>query len=346
MRAKFKILISGVAPSLFPTETFFGILQCDDKSSLEIPKMYPFRGEWGKPTNTYLCLQDYSQMPQKIDMVWLSICEQRFYSIEKDLFVQKLECIWEEQYQKYTTSPYEYIVVGMAPYGKVAIWFYGKEKSIVIGWFEGEKVEVSMRDFLPENPSMSLGEYCSFYLDYLNSALPPRDLFDNYMKQFTYRYQSLFEHWNEDKEEWRKYEGEEDMKMMPEFDYIEEALFDGTHDKLHDDGLMSYHQAGKPQKMAIQWHIKKSEYTAYFWFEDEVIRKVFDSFYGAHPDTKTDFMIRIDPEKNKYELALYRYGLKKPQVINESAYQMIVFKNKFECFRSENYNQPKGAWIW
>ena len=127
---------------------------------------------------------------------------------------------------------------------------------------------------------------------------------------------------------------------------IENILYDGTHDKLHDDGLLNYHQAGKPKNLSVKWHIKKSEYTAYFWFEDEGIRRVFDRFYGAHPETKTDFMIRIDSEKNKYELALYRYGLKEPQVISESTYQLLVFKNKFEYYRSENYNQPKGAWIW
>jgi hypothetical protein len=57
-------------------------------------------------------------------------------------------------------------------------------------------------------------------------------------------------------------------------------------------------------------------------------------------------MIRIDPEKNKYELALYRYGQKESLVFNESAYQLLVFRNKFGYYRSENYNQPKGAWIW
>ena len=57
-------------------------------------------------------------------------------------------------------------------------------------------------------------------------------------------------------------------------------------------------------------------------------------------------MIRIDSEKKIFELALYRYGLKEPQVISESAYQLFVFKNKFEYYRSENYNQPRGAWIW
>ena len=180
------------------------------------------------------------------------------------------------------------------------------------------------------------------------------------IKQFMYRYQVKFELWDKNMNKWyeglswfyiSRINGEEtncEGETMPrfEFDYIEEALFDGTHDKLHDGGLMNYHEAGKPKKLAVKWHIKKSEYTAYFWFEDEEIRKVFDRFYGAHPETKTDFMIRIDSEHNKYELSLYRYGLKEPQVISESAFQLLVFKNKFEYYRSENYDQPRGAWIW
>ena len=98
--------------------------------------------------------------------------------------------------------------------------------------------------------------------------------------------------------------------------------------------------------MALQWHVKKSEYTAYLWLDDESICTIYDRFYGAHPDTKADFIVRIDVEKKEFELALYRYGLKEPVVIDESAYQMIVFKNKFEYYRSENYDQPRGAWIW
>lgn len=79
-------------------------------------------------------------------------------------------------------------------------------------------------------------------------------------------------------------------------------------------------------------------------FESSVI--ILEKFYGAHPETKADFIIKIDAENKKYELALYRQGLKEPVVIPESAYQLIVFKNKFEDYRSENYNQPRGAWIW
>ncbi|WP_455663855.1 hypothetical protein [Phocaeicola sp.] len=130
------------------------------------------------------------------------------------------------------------------------------------------------------------------------------------------------------------------------FDYIEETLYDGTYDKLHDDRLLKYHEAGKPKKLAIKWHIKKTEYTAYFWFDEMLICEIFEKLYGAHRDTKVDFIIQIDAEQKKYELSLYRYGLKEPLIIPEEAYQLLVFKSKFEHYRSDNYNQERGAWIW
>lgn len=240
---------------------------------------------------------------------------------------------------------YEFIKTECYPYGTVAIWFCGEKKSKLISHKKAKEIDLS--DYIKTNKKAFLLTQ-DYYVSYTREneeikKLPAKDLIVNYIKQFTYRYLFLFEHWDKDNDEWQKYYEEE---TAPELDYIEEALFDGTHDKLHDGGLLNYHQAGKPKKLAIKWHIKKSEYTAYFWFEDEEIRTVFDRFYGAHPETKTDFMIRIDSDNKKFELALYRYGLKEPQVISESAYQLLVFKNKFEYYRSENYNQPKGAWIW
>lgn len=162
-------------------------------------------------------------------------------------------------------------------------------------------------------------------------------LLDKNLSQFVYRYLVLFKD-NNFNLEFNYYIGE--------LNYIKASLLDGSCNLLSDDGLLKYHKAGKPKKLAINWHIKKSEYTAYFWFEDEKICSIFERFYGTHPETKTDFIIRIDAENRKYELALFRQGLKEPQIIPEETYQLIVFKNKFEDYRSENYNQERGAWIW
>lgn len=342
MTDKYNYLISGSASNLYPVDTFFGLLSVSKDDVLEIPKCYPFSGEWGVPLSKHLMDKEYYPIPHFLDIVYLSIIEGKFYSIETNLLGDKIMALWNSSKRIIKNK---YIIVGMAPYGGVAVWGYEEKKSLVICWEQSKEVYVGMKDFAPLTPNMLLSDYCASYLkqNKQKEALPPRNLFDNYMKQFSYRYLVLFEKWKKDEEKWEKYAENENV---PVFDFIEESLYDGTHDKLHDGGLMKYHQAGKPKKLRVEWHIGKSEYSAYFWFEDERIREVFDRFYGAHPDTKTDFIIRIDAEKRKYELALYRYGLKEPQVIPEDVYQLLVFKNKFEDYRSDNYNQERGAWIW
>lgn len=352
MSFNYNIKISGSAPSLYPTNIYFGLLWYNDDEALEIPVRYPFQGEWGEILSNMILLREEYPMPSTLSLIYLSFVEQKFYGIEADLPKDLLEEIWKLT-DNITKEPlFSHIVVGMAPFGGIAVWVRGFNKSVLVDWLKGSEIEVAMADFHPVNPNTTLQEYCDFYI-YSDSivkenldtnGLPPRNLFDKYMQQFTYRYQPLFEKWDDGEEvKWQKYREDE---LKPRFEYIEESLFDGTFDKLHDDGLQKYHEAGKPKKLAIKWHIKKTEYTTYFWFEDENICSIFERFYGAHPDTKTDFIIRIDAEKKKYELALFRQGLKEPQIITEDAYQLLVFKNKFEDYRSDNYNQERGAWIW
>lgn len=352
MSFNYNIKISGSAPSLYPTNIYFGLLWYNDDDALEIPVRYPFKGEWGESLSNMILLREEYPMPFTLSMIYLSFVEQKFYGIEADLPKDRLEKLWELTDNKTKESLFSHIVIGMAPYGGIAVWVRGFNKSVLVDWLKGSEIEVAMADFHPVNSDITLQEYCDFYInndsiikDNLQvNGLPPLNLFDKYMQQFTYRHVLQFEKWNDGEEaKWQKYREDE---LKPRFEYIEESLFDGTFDKLHDDGLQKYHEAGKPKKLAIKWHIKKSEYTAYFWFEDEKICSIFERFYGAHPDTKTDFIIRIDAEKKKYELALYRQGLKAPQIIPEDAYQLLVFKNKFEDYRSDNYNQERGAWIW
>lgn len=313
-----------------------------DKTNISIPARILCE-EWGKPTRLYL--EEIEVIPQTLEIEYYSIINNKVYN-----------CMLSEMQVSEYVNKSEYYLIGLSPWGGVACWLYSFKKSICILKKQGDEVpnnKIMISNSLP----LFNGTFSQYRQRYLKQnhniedkivryGIPPLNLFDNYMKQFTYRYQILLEKWKGENEEvkWDKYKDDEDK--VPEFDYIEESLFDGTHDKLHDDGLLKYHEAAKPKKLALQLHINKSVYTAYFWFDDDTIKPVFERFYGAHPETKADFIIRIDVENKKYELALYRQGLKEPVVIPESAYQLIVFKNKFEDYRSENYNQPRGAWIW
>ena len=340
--------ISASSRYVYPVEIISGSLVIDDndKRTIDIPQKHPLQGEW---SSSELVELEYFQSRKVIlELSYISIIESKKYYIEKDI---SLDIIEKSDWTSYLQNRSN-IVVGIVPFGGVAIWLKSRSKSLLMDWItavvSNDKTQIRKDLLIDEICKKCVRDDIIVKNNLIENGVPPRDLFNNYMKQFMYRYLVLFENWDKEKKGWNSdsQASQIEEKPTPEFDYIEEALFDGTHDKLHDNGLMSYHQAGKPKKLAVKWHIKKSEYTAYFWFEDEEICKVFDRFYGAHPKTKTDFMIRIDSDNKKFELALYRYGLKEPQVIKESAYQLIVFKNKFEYFRSDNYSQPRGAWIW
>lgn len=351
-------MCSGTAPTLYPTCLIWGLLWTGD-DIMEVPKRLPFAGEWGETQSNVIPLRDRTPLPEAMNIFWLSVTERKLYSAILPLPIELMKKGMQEVNPTTGEPLFSHIVIGMAPYGGITCWLRGSTKSISFLFEKANEIEGYEEIVKEITRSSSIDEVCDFYIDndegvktnLEQNGLPARDLFDRYMQQFCYRYLVMFERWDEDEERWVKpelgVEGQPvDGKPLPEFDFIEEALWDGTHDKLHDGGLMSYHQAGKPKKLALEWHVKKSQYSAYLWFEDELIRAAFEKFYGAHRDTKVDFIIRIDPEKNKYELALYRYGLQEPVVISEDAYQIIVFKSKFEYYRSENYDQPRGAWIW
>lgn len=282
-------------------------------------------GDWGilPMTETY----SIEETAMKMDVLWYSVVERKRYNVVVELKQKEIAG--------------KRLLIGFSTNGLVTVWYVTEKKTELQELLFATSVPVDLDNPTPWNPFISYSTYSNNYsvIEQTIRAYPTEVT----MKQFTYRYVIRYERWDDGEEKWERYEEDE---LQPEFDYIEEMLYDGTHDKLHDGGLLKYHEAGKPKKLALAWHIKKSEYTAYFWFEDERIREVFNRFYGAHPDTKTDFIIRIDPEKRKYELALYRYGLKEPYTIPEDAYQILVFKNKFEDYRSDNYNQERGAWIW
>lgn len=338
------MLISGNAPQLYPAETFFAVLGFSNGEYLSVPYKYPLKGEWGDMLSFEFTEPTSFSIPISIDAVYLSIVEEKFYSIQKEIS-SSLDGKYPKEMDGYN------ILVGFAPYGCIVVWLWSSMKSVLLSVLQGEQIEVSIEDFSPNSKEKGISEICNKYINRYYDVecnlkkygLPPSNLFINYMKQFVYRYLIFLGKWNAHDKLWIEYE-KDDIK--PEYDNIEEMLYDGTFDKLNDGNLLKYHQAGKPKKLAIKWHIGKSEYSACFWFEEGPIREVFDKSYGAHPDTKTDFIIRIDAENRKYELALYRYGLKEPQIIPENVYQLLVFKNNFEDYRSDNYNQERGAWIW
>lgn len=214
--------------------------------------------------------------------------------------------------------------------GALCIWYSFAQQTLTISDFHCKQITLDVDNKEWDNVRISKQEK---YNELRRSLSPSSKEFFrvsyNLMKRYVFRFMPIV-----------------DGNYEIDIKCIKEMLKDGAVLKLDEEKIFEYQNAAVPNKVAFDFLMEEDEYQGYFWFEDNLFVEQFPRFYGAHPETKTDFIIRIDAENKKYELALYRQGLKEPVVIPESAYQLIVFKNKFEDYRSENYNQPRGAWIW
>ncbi|MGN0236882.1 MAG: DUF2931 family protein [Lepagella sp.] len=335
--------ISGNAQSSYPCDSVYGLLWIDDKKSYAIPKRVPYCGEWGDALTDVIFLDPIEYIPNRLSLLWLSLYEEKYYRIDELLDQSKISSAIGEY------SEATHIVVGMAPFGLCALWVSGPLRSILINCYKGEEFKEDFSKLDVYSTGMTLREYCSELASGNNDLLrqkinhPDRqyNYFRSIMTQYQYRYNIMFGRW--DNVEWKELR---EVTKRPLLISISDRRSDGTYYKIGDNQLSKYHKAGKPTRIELQWQVVRSVYIAYIWIDDELIKEIFERFYGTHLETKVDFMIRVDIDQHKYELALYRYGLKEPQVIPEDIYQVLVFKNKFEYYRSDNYNQRRGAWIW
>lgn len=327
------------ADARFPVAPFFGLLWLDKENSIGFPVDYQLDGKWGAITSQNEPLEGNNQCPQYISACWLSLREETFYFYEAEIQQKNLKKILADFGE---TDGKLTFVIGLGGMGIFSLWLQSGNKSCIVQSGAGIATYISMRKFMPVRLDLDKKSFCKLILAKTEFSFSDLDYFTmaNYTRQYTYRCIISLKKYKEGS--WI----ESEANSIFELDWIEKRSFDGTYDRTHEGGLLQYHQAAIPDIIAIQFHSGKRTYTAYIFIEALEMTELFHKFYGAHPETKSDFIIRIDAEHKKYELAMYRQGLKEPVAIPESAYQLIVFKNKFEDYRSANYNQPQGAWIW
>ncbi len=337
-------------PPLYPAKIIDSMLTYGDEEDdwIDVGQNICLHPEWGAATAADEWCRDGRLLPYHIEIKWISVIEHACYHLDTDLDSDSMEKAFGVK-DKEGKPIYRFIVVGMAPYGGVAVWLNGYKKSCVLDWHKAQMMDATGVDVNKIMANSTLDVFCEetiaadeFVASNLSQhGLPDHHLFDRMMQQFTYRFLPILKKWDKDQEEWMEYEEDE---TKPSLDFVEVKCHDGTFDRLRDGSLLNYHEAGKPSRVCVGWHVGKREYSAYFFFSHDEMVPVFRGCYGAHPETKTDFLLQIDPKSNKYEPALFRYGMKEPLAIPENACQVLVFRNKFECFRSPNYSQPKGAW--
>lgn len=329
---KYPYFVSGNAPVLYPTETFFGNLMWSEDDGISVPYSYPFAAKWGESVSMHIYDEKEFPVPTFLDMIWFSIVENQFYSIEEKLPAERMEELFQQKDEK-GNPIYDYIIVGMAPYGKVAVWLSGHQKQTEVAWLKAERVDVEMEDFCPST-DLNREEYAEAVLKNANEAyenfqangLPERSLYEDYMMRFNYKFVVQFE------------------DETAELQGVDVWYYNGEYDTLMTDEYAHYAMRAKPRKLIVHYKIGKAKYNAYIWLVDRRIRNVFINMYGESMDKETELIIDIRKSNKEFHVLQNSSELDEPKELSPESYEMIVFKNKFESYRSENYGKGNGGW--
>jgi hypothetical protein len=292
-------------------------------------------GDWGEVKAFVELKPDLWPLPNRMEMRYQTICDGQIYNIDTPLDDKRAEDLWEQQVTEFPLYPFINVLVGTAPHGGIAVWLCSLKKSVLLHWFHAEKAILT---------DMERSLFASKGPDFTFSLTP--EVVEEKMRQYRYRYVALEEYFDRESMWWNQYEDTDPYYDDLELDAIEDKRTDGTFNYLGGQEQEKYHTAGKPERITVKWRAGSTNYLAHFWIDDDVLTGFFKSFYKPDPDGKADLLIRLDPEKNAYGLALKGDMYDYEYFFPHATYQLMVFKDDTEWFRSDNFDKADDAWRW
>jgi len=328
---KYEWYASGNAPTLYPTLIHKGDFVFPDKSKLFIPISYPFATTWGQSVSMYVLNNNEFPAPNSIAISWWSLIENQFYSVEATLPEEKIDSLLAQQDEELNEQKYNFIIAGMAPYGGLAIWLSGGRITTEVAWLQAEPIDVQMKDFLPSS-NLTRNEYLERFLEgckdangnFQKNGLPDRMLFNRYMQKFNYRISPKFEN--------------DSVVFRNIALYYFNGEFNTTYSGEHTSNVMR----AKPYKIVLSWSKGNKQYEGYFWTDEKKIIETFSLFYDNDGKKEGDLVIEVGKSDEEFKFFL-QDDLTVVEIPVDD-WQIMVFKNRLESYRSPNYNKPPGGW--
>ena len=331
---KYEWFASGNAPELYPTELFFGEFVFSNGKRLYIPTSIPFANTtWGRVGKTHFLNNNMFPAPESIYIIWLSLTENQFYSLEAALPKEKIASLLSEINED-KEQKYNFIVAGMAPYGGLAIWLVGNGITTEVTWLQAKQTEVEMNDFAPgitrtqkvyvEDALRQRHSCKKAYANFQKNGLPDRMLYERYMQKFNYRITPKFE--------------DKDVVLKGIELYYYNGELNTTNSGEHALNAMR----AKPYKIVLNWSIGEAKYSGYFWTDEKKIIETFSKFYGSDAQKEGNLVIEAGKTNENFKFSL-QDNSSEVEIPAEDM-QIIIFKDKLESWRSPNYNRPPDGW--
>jgi Protein of unknown function (DUF2931) len=161
-QAKYEWLPTYSAPEVAPVEIYEGALLQNSKTIVKIKNWGVFNPGWGKTSGTAVVGDAKKPLPDSLNITWLSMVENAFYTINTPLPKDKIEELFKKGFLSiYSNKPrtYDELVVGFAPKGFVVVWLVGEKEQVEIGTFKASKIAIPLEKVSPADAYMFAADY-------------------------------------------------------------------------------------------------------------------------------------------------------------------------------------------
>lgn len=310
-----------------------GTLHYGDNNDQVMRIIDNMQGGWGDIYPMVIVSNSSFPLPKKMTLRWVTLVDLKCYELTTDLDTERMESMWAEQEKLYPENPFKYVVVGIAPYGEVALWLRSNCNSVLFQQFKAEEVAYNEREEAVYSKMQGNEKLMKYILT------PER--YASVMQQYKYRYVPLEEFFNGKR--WARFDTNDNRYENISVSCVEDKCIDGTFDFTDGENIMKYHTAGMPKRITVKWEEDGDPYFAHFWLNSHYVQLFFESFKKKFPELPVDLKLRLDVKANRYEVAMAAEDIVPRAFIGT---QYIVFKYFEEIARSEYFDKEDNDWRW
>jgi len=316
MTDKFDWLPTECGPEKYPMKIIHGEFIFENGRSAFIPSGKILRNGWGKEGSIHLVGPDVKPVPVKMDIVFFSYTEDKFYGGSFDLPHKKMSELFHEgcvtPFSPDRKETYSLILAGVAPRGEISVWM--KRGLVVeVASFQAEEIEVDWKRMI-DNPAISREE---FVRGTLEESLSKEEI--SLLKKegvprgrWTHTYRKKYDWKPEISPDWNKPGYILLDAFNGEVEFFDFSRADVVKVLGRDHAL--------PKKVEMGWDNSKwGNCMQTIFFDEQEVFKAFDKFHEIHPgatlalefevsDVSETIRVFLKDDQHLIELKKIKYG--------------------------------------
>lgn len=277
----------------YPMKIVRGDLILSDGTSIYIPDGKVFNNGWGNFGSTHITGEQFKLLPAKLEILWFSFVEDKFYLGSFDLPIAQLEQAFKQGFinpHNGEKSTYDSIITGLAPKGNISVWIAGAGIVQELVRFQAQAIELDQAiidKVLPGDRKTYIQTVLESYLDrntlnIISEHGLTSTLWQRYAEQFLWQ------------------------PRVTGVNYSTMWLFmnNGEKEFMNASGIMQMREhRATPKEIRIEWGKPSERYMADIKFNEAEIFAVFDEL--CKDNAKKPLKLWFDINPNLYSVSIY-----------------------------------------